>query len=419
MEEKRKNEMRKKLHGEEAKKWEEKLPTERQQLEWEYQHKLGLEPTEKIEEKEKISTFARGELPHFAGINTFMKCPYLANIREVGQHEVAIIGCPLDTGTTYRPGPRFGPEGMRRISGLYTPYHYESGIDLREQLDMVDVGDIYVIPGNLEKSHDQISKAVAYVRERGVFPVILGGDHSIGFSCSRGIMNGFGKDIGVIHFDRHIDTQKKDMDERMHTTPWYWAAHEKHFDMGNLVQIGIGGWQVPRPGVEEGRKQGSLVITVDDLENLGVKEVAKMALEVAWDGAEGIYLSYDIDSIDPGFCPATGWPEPGGLYPREALFLVREFAKKGLLGMEVVEVSPPFDISDITSLMGVRLISEVLAQHVASGKLGRTREGEPQTPKAKEALEAGSIAGPSSQRLAQLPEEEGQEKRRIEQRAGR
>lgn len=373
------------LQGEKAKRHEKELTDEMLKKEQERAHKHGLEPAESIEKPEEASTFVRGELPHFAGINTFLKAPFLEDINQVGEHEVAVIGCPLDTGTTYRPGPRFGPEGMRRISGLYTPYYYELGIDLREQLDIVDVGDIFITPANIEKAFDQITKAVEYVRGQGVFPVILGGDHSIGFPTARGIMNAFGRKIGIIHFDRHIDTQRKDLDERMHTTPFYWAAHEKHFDMGNLVQIGIGGWQVPRPGVEEGRKQGSLVITVEDMERLGIEKTAEMALETAWsNGAEGVYLSFDIDSIDPGFCPATGWPEPGGLYPREALALVKRFANEGLLGMEIVEVSPPFDVSDITSLMGVRLICDVLAAQVVAGKLGRTRAGEPQTEKARQ-----------------------------------
>ncbi|MFS8477420.1 MAG: agmatinase family protein [Micromonosporaceae bacterium] len=372
------------LGGERAKRWQAELTDKKYQEELRRGHEHGLVPADSIEEKHLASTFVRGELPHFAGINTFLKAPYLENIHEVGRHEVAVVGCPLDTGTTYRPGPRFGPEGMRRISSLYTPYYFEQGIDLREQLDMVDVGDIFITPANIEKAFDQITKAVAFVRGEGVLPVILGGDHSIGFPCSRGIMNAFGERIGVIHFDRHIDTQKKDLDERMHTTPFYWSAHEKHFDMGNLVQIGIGGWQVPRSGVAEGARGGSLVMTVEDIENLGIDKAAEVALEVAWsNGARGVYLSFDIDCIDPGFAPGTGWPEPGGLYPREALKLVRKIAAEGLLGMEIVEVSPPYDVSDITSLLGVRLICESLAAMVSAGKLGRNRQGEPQTERAR------------------------------------
>ena len=385
------------LGGEKAKRSQAELTDQKHQEQLQRAHEHGLEPADSIEEKQLASTFARGELPHFAGINTFLKTPYLEDIHDVGEHEVAIIGCPLDTGTTYRPGPRFGPEGMRRISSLYTPYYYEQGIDLREQLDVVDAGDIFITPANIEKAFDQITKAVEYVRGQGVFPVILGGDHSIGFPTSRGVMNAFDKKIGVIHFDRHIDTQRKDLDERMHTTPFYWSAHEKHFDMGNLVQIGIGGWQVPRPGVQEGAHGGSLVMTVEDIEDLGIDKAAEIALEVAWGGgAEGVYLSFDIDSIDPGFAPGTGWPEPGGLYPREALKLVRKFAAEGLLGMEIVEVSPPYDVSDITALMGVRLICETLAASVGAGKLGRTRQGEPQTEKARHADEVGGGGGSSA-----------------------
>jgi agmatinase len=383
------------LEGEKAKQYEAELTDKMLKKELQRAHMLGLDPAESIEDKELASTFARGELPHFAGINTFLKTQYLEDIRKVGEHEVAVIGCPLDTGTTYRPGPRFGPEGMRRISGLYTPYYYELGVDIREQLDIVDVGDIFITPANIEKAFDQITKAVEYVRGQGVFPVILGGDHSIGFPTSRGIMNALGEKIGVIHFDRHIDTQAKDLDERMHTTPWYWAAHEQHFDMGNLVQLGIGGWQVPRPGVAEGAKGNSLVLTVGDIERMGIDKAVEMALEVAWSGGvKAVYLSFDIDSVDPAFAPATGWPEPGGFLSREALALVRGISREGLAGMEIVEVSPPFDIADITSLLGVRLICDVLAEHIRLGKMGKTRAGEPQTERAREAEMAG-VGAPS------------------------
>jgi agmatinase len=197
-------------------------------------------------------------------------------------------------------------------------------------------------------------------------------------------MNAFGKKIGVVHFDRHIDTQRKDLDERMHTTPFYWAAHERHFELGNLVQIGIGGWQAPRPGVQEARKGGTLVMTVGDVEQLGIEQAADLALETVWsNGVEGVFLSFDIDSVDPAFAPGTGWPEPGGFTPRQVLPLVQRIAREGLLGMEVVEVSPPYDLSDMTSLLAVRVICDVLAAQIASGKLGRTRAGEPQTDKAR------------------------------------
>jgi agmatinase len=366
------------LEGERAKALEAQLTDAMHRSEQERIHRLGLPPSDAVVEKDAASTFVRGELPHFAGISTFLKMPYLEDVTRVGEHDVAVVGVPLDTGTTYRPGPRFGPQGMRRISALLTPYYYELGIDLREQLDIVDVGDIFVIPANLEKSFDQITKGIEHIRSAGAFPVILGGDHSIGFPTARGIMNAFGRKIGVIHFDRHIDTQRIDLDERMHTTPFYWAAHEIHFDLGNLVQIGIGGWQVPRAGVEVGREGGSMVMTVSDVERLGLDRAAEIALEVAWgNGAEGVFLSFDVDSVDPAHAPGTGWPEPGGFTSREALQLVRSVAREGLLGLEIVEVSPPYDHADITSLLGVRIACDALAALVDAGRLGRNRRGEP------------------------------------------
>ena len=159
---------------------ERKLPLTGWQQEVDQAKRLGLEAAASIVDR-NISTFSRGELPHFAGINTFMKAPYLEDVNQVGNFDVAIVGVPHDCGTTYRPGTRFGPQGIRRISALYTPYNYEMGVDLREQITLCDVGDIFTIPANNEKSFDQISKGIAHVFSSGAFPIILGGDHSIGF----------------------------------------------------------------------------------------------------------------------------------------------------------------------------------------------------------------------------------------------
>ncbi len=330
---------------------------------------MGLPGAESITDP-SIPTFARGELPHFAGINTFLKAPYVENVRDVGNYDAAVLGIPFDSGTTYRPGTRFGPQGIRRISALYTPYNYELGVDLREQMTLADVGDVFTIPANLEKSFDQITRGVAHVAASGALPIMLGGDHSIGFPCVHGIAENTSKTIGIIHFDRHIDIQEKDLDERMHTTPWYWATELPNVPAKNLVQVGIGGWQVPRPGVAEARKRQTNVLTIADMEKLGIEKTAEIALELAWDGADAVYISFDIDSVDCGFVPGTGWPEPGGFLPREALKLLGSVVKEGICGLEVVEVSPPYDTSDITALLAVRVVVETLGTLVAHNKLG-------------------------------------------------
>ncbi|MEI6616663.1 MAG: agmatinase [Cyanobium sp. ELA507] len=334
--------------------------------------RYGLEAADSIVDR-RISTFSRGELPHYAGINTFMKAPYIEDVNRVGEFDVAILGVPHDSGTTYRPGTRFGPQGIRRISALYTPYNYEMGVDLREQIRLCDVGDIFTIPANNEKSFDQISKGVAHVFASGAFPIILGGDHSIGFPTVRGVCRHLGdKKVGIIHFDRHVDTQETDLDERMHTTPWFHATNMANAPAENLVQLGIGGWQVPREGVKVCRERGTNVLTVTDICDMGLEAAARYAIERATDGTDCVYISFDIDCIDAGFVPGTGWPEPGGLLPREALKLLELIVRNvPVCGLEVVEVSPPYDISDMTSLMAARVICDTMAHLVVSGQLPR------------------------------------------------
>ena len=337
----------------------------------------GLEAAKSIVDR-KISTFSRGELPHFAGINTFMKAPYVENVNEVGNYDVAIVGVPHDSGTTYRPGTRFGPQGIRKISALYTPYNYEMGVDLREQISICDLGDIFTIPANNEKSFDQISKGVAHIFASGAFPIILGGDHSIGFPTVRGVCRHLGdKKVGIIHFDRHVDTQETDLDERMHTCPWFHATNMKNAPAKNLVQLGIGGWQVPREGVKICRERSTNVLTVTDICEMGLKEAADFAIKKATDGTDCVYISFDIDCIDAGFVPGTGWPEPGGLLPLEALKLLEYIIRKvNVCGIELVEVSPPYDVSDMTALLATRVICDSIAHLVVSGQLPRKSKPE-------------------------------------------
>ncbi|MEM8718542.1 MAG: agmatinase family protein [Cyanobacteria bacterium P01_G01_bin.39] len=352
---------------------ERRLPLTGWQQEVEQGLERGLEAAESIRDR-TIPNFSRGELPRYAGINTFLKAPYLEDVRNVGQYDVAVVGVPHDSGATYRSGTRFGPQGIRRISALYTPYNFELGVDLREQITLCDVGDIFTIPANNEKSFDQISRGIAHIFSSGAFPIILGGDHSIGFPTVRGICRHLGgKKVGIIHFDRHVDTQETDLDERMHTCPWFHATNMANAPANNLVQLGIGGWQVPRPGVKVCRERASNILTVTDIMEMGLDAAADFALTKALDGTDCVYISFDIDCIDAGFVPGTGWPEPGGLLPREALFLLKKIVQNApVCGLEVVEVSPPYDVSDITSLMATRVICDTIAHLIVSGQLPRS-----------------------------------------------
>jgi agmatinase len=351
---------------------------------------LGLEAAPSVNDR-TISTFARGQQPAFAGINTFRKAPYLEDVHDVGKHEVAILGAPFDMGTTYRAGCRFGPQAIRRISALYDSYSVDMAVDLEEELDLVDLGDVFVIPSNIEKSFDQIDRAVSWVVGEGVFPVVLGGDHSIGYPDVRAIAPHIDGRVGIIHLDRHLDIQERDMDERMHTTPWFHATNIENAPPANLVQMGIGGWYGSRPGVKVARDRRTTVLTITDIEEVGVERAAEVALEVAWKDADAVFLSFDIDSVDAGFVPGTGSPEPGGLLPREALKLLRLIAREGICGMEVVEVAPPYDVSDMTAQLACRAVMDVLGTLVAEGKLGARRGQERTEEQAQEPPESAPV----------------------------
>ena len=336
--------------------------------------RLGLKGADSIVDK-TISTFSRGHLPNFAGINTFLKSPYVEDVRRCGDYDVAIVGAPFDGGTTYRSGARFGPQGMRKISALYGSFSFELGVDLVESITMCDVGDIFVIPGNLEKTFDQVSKAISHIYASGAFPVVLGGDHSLGYPTTKGVAENLGTGkLGILHFDRHVDTQETDLDERMHTCPWFHAMNLPNVPAKNLVQIGIGGWQSPRPGIKVCRERATTIMTVTDCVEMGIEKAAALALDVAWDGTDAVWLSFDIDCLDAAFVPGTGWPEPGGFLPREVLkFIQLLAAHKAFAGIEIVECSPPYDNSDITSLMGVRIICDALACMVRAGHLPKKK----------------------------------------------
>ncbi len=256
-------------------------------------------------------------------------------------------------------------------------YNPSLGVDLPESVNMVDVGDVQVIPANIEKSFDQIALAIGYIHERGVFPVVLGGDHSIGYPDIRGIAPYIDGNVGIIHFDRHSDLSEFTWDERMHGSPFFHATNIPNAPATNLVQIGIGGWTGSREGLKNARERQATVVTLEDVDRFGVDRIAEYALEIAWKNAKCVYLSFDIDCVDPAFAPGTGTPEPGGFLPREVMRLVRLITAEGLAGMEVVEVSPPYDISDNTALLGSRVIMDVLATLVRNRKLGRYPSASP------------------------------------------
>lgn len=358
---------REQLHGTRMLQREAELPSkvrnELVQLYLEY----GLPSAISIRDR-TIPLFARGR---GQAMGTFFNTPYHEDMRDFGDVDVAFVGAPLDAGTTFRSGTRWGPDALRRASALSSSYNFELGVDLFESLRMVDVGNVNVINANIEKSFDQIDLAVSYIHERGVFPVVLGGDHSIGYPDIRALTKYIDGNVGIIHFDRHSDLSEFGMDERTHGTPFFHATNIPNAPPENLVQIGIGGWTSNRFGVKVARERKAAVITLTDIDRYGVEKVAELALEIAWKDAKAVFLSFDIDVLDPAFAPGTGTPVGGGLTPREAMRMLHIVTREGLAGMELVEVAPQYDVGEITSMQGVNLILTTLGILVNEGKLGR------------------------------------------------
>ena len=315
----------------------------KEQLQLNLEH--GLESAESVRDR-TIPLFNRLGLRFHHG-GTFAARPFLRDMRELDGQDVAIVGAPFDGGTTYRPGARFGPRAIRAMTALDSGYNLE-----------------------IEKTFDQIDKAVGYIHERAVFPVVLGGDHSIGYPDIRGLASRFDGNVGIIHFDRHFDLSEYNYDERMHGTPFFHATNIPNAPASNLVQIGIGGWNSNRAGTAVARERNTTVITMTDIDRWGVERMCEMALENAWRGAKAVFLSFDIDCVDPGYAPGTGTPEPGGFTPREVFRMLGLIAREGLIGMEVVEVAPEYDVGEITSLLGTRVIYTVLGTLINEGKLG-------------------------------------------------
>jgi agmatinase len=278
-------------------------------------------------------------------------------------------------GTTYRSGARFGPDAVRRISGVYDAYSPDLGMDLLEEISIGDAGDVFVIPSNIEKTFDQVDLGISHILDAGCFPVIIGGDHSIGYPDAKAIAKHVDGKVGIIHFDRHIDTAEYTMDERMHTTHWSHATKLSNVPPANLVQIGIGGWIGNHSGVHVADEMDTTVITMFDVDERGVDDVMDIALEIAWKDADAVYLSFDIDVFDPGCAPGTGTPDAGGMSSREGLQAARRAAREGLVGMDLVEIAPPYDHSDITALLGARVIMDVLGTLVEHGHLGTRISG--------------------------------------------
>jgi agmatinase len=277
-------------------------------------------------------------MPRFAGIRTFMRAPHTTDLAGV---DAAVYGIPYDTATSYRTGPRFGPEAIRSASALLRPYNPALGVNVVEALSIVDYGDLPVSPGDTERTYGQVEEALAPLVDAGVFPLALGGDHSVTLAELRVLARKHGP-LALVQLDAHGDTWEEYFGQRFfHGTTFKRALEEGLIDPAASVQAGLRGSLYGAEDLESAREQGSAVISCDQLRTLESGGFAGLVRTRA--GNRPVFLSFDIDVLDPAFAPGTGTPEVGGLSTSDALAFVRALRGIALAGADVVEVSPPYD----------------------------------------------------------------------------
>jgi len=271
-----------------------------------------------------------------------------------------ILGVPYDGGTTYRPGARLAPFEVRRVSALVQGYHPLHRLAVFDRIRVVDGGNVAFPPFDAAAVRGRVEGAVAAVVESGAVPFLVGGDHSVALPGLRAVAHRHGP-LAVVHVDAHLDTSGPEVwgERYHHGTPLRHALEEGLIAQGQLHQIGIRGpWGDAREA-ELGAMHGARVHTAEDVADRGVASIAaEIRHEVR---GRPVYLSFDVDAVDPAFAPGTGTPVPGGLTSREALQLVRELAGIRLVGMDVVEVCPPLDHADVTSHLAAHVLFEGVA----------------------------------------------------------
>lgn len=321
----------------------------------------------------KIFSESGTRMAPYSGLPTFLDAPYLTidpAAPDFGDLEVALLGVPMDLGVTNRPGARFGPRAVRAIERT-GPYNHVLDCAPVFDLNVADIGDVpFQSRFRLETSHDDIEAHVDKIVDAGVIPLSIGGDHSI----SHPILKAVGRDrpVAMIHIDAHCDTGGAfDQTKFHHGGPFRNAVLDGVLDPEHTIQIGIRGsaeylW-------EFSYESGMTVIHAEDIPGMGIPAIIKKALDVV--GDLPVYLSFDIDSIDPAFAPGTGTPEIGGLTTREALELIRGLKGINLVGGDMVEVAPQYDSTTNTAQTGAQILFEILSLMVFSPRQQRAQNG--------------------------------------------
>ena len=318
--------------------------------------------------EDEFAEFASEDLPYYADWHgSFEKLPWALDEEALRGADVAIVGAPLDDAVSSRPGARFGPRAIRQSPTAWGPndaWSIQLDVAPYERLRVVDAGDAPVVPARLDRGLRVIHEKVYRVASAGPIPVVLGGDHSITYpSVAAVARHVWPRTIGIVHFDAHADTGADQWGSLVgHGTPMRRLLEEGWVEGRNFVQVGLRGYWPERETFDWMREQSFRWHTMAEIEERGAEAVISDAVDEAMDGPDCIYLSVDIDVVDPGMAPGTGTPEPGGILARELLRAVRQVVGRvDLVGMDVVEVSPPYDHSEITAMLAHRVVLEAIS----------------------------------------------------------
>ncbi|BCH21969.1 guanidinopropionase [Mesorhizobium sp. L-8-10] len=294
-------------------------------------------------------------VPRFAGHSTFMRLPA---VQSAAGLDIALVGIPWDGGTTNRAGARHGPREIRNQSSLMRRVHHVSGTEPFSIANVADIGDLSVNPIDLTDALKRIEEGIAAIVEAGAIPLSAGGDHLTTLPVLRAVARN--APIGMIHFDAHSDTNDRYFGDNPYThgTPFRRAVEEGLLDPERVVQIGIRGSIYAPDEHSWAVEQGIRIIYMEEFVRRGAEAVMAEARAIV--GNRATYVTFDIDSIDPSMAPGTGTPELGGFTTREAQEMVRLLDGVKIVGADVVEVAPPFDLAGMTALAGATMMFELL-----------------------------------------------------------
>jgi len=318
----------------------------------------------------EFDEFSSTDLPYYSDWRgSFEKLPWATDndaLRAL-RPDVAIVGAPLDDAVSSRPGARFGPRAIRMAPTAWSSdsaWSIQLDVEPYVGLTVVDAGDAPVVPARLDRGLRVIHEKVFRVARSGAIPIVLGGDHSITYPSAAAVArHADPRNVGIVHFDAHADTSNDNWGSLVaHGTPMRRLIEEGWVAGPNFVQVGLRGYWPDKDTFDWMRERGLRWHTMVEIEERGSEAVIADAIAEALDGPDCIYLSVDIDVVDPGMAPGTGTPEPGGMLARELLRAIRQIVGQvDLVGMDVVEVSPPYDSSEITAMLAHRCVVEAIS----------------------------------------------------------